>query len=108
MCQGINAMNAWYLIDVDHIQHKEKLANLKWIEHHGGIPVDVCIGPEVEQLIKQGVITKGCCCGHGKSDPECLISGESLELVRKLGYEPVLYRKEDDVWKIKLNTNIKE
>jgi len=30
--------------------------------------IDACIAPIVYALNKGGVLTKGCCCGHGKED----------------------------------------
>ena len=94
-----------YIIKVDHLLHKAKLGRENGIKKWGGIPVDACIGKEVERLINAGVITLGCCCGHGKTDPECLISEESLNLARQLGYEPKHY--EEDRWEIKLKGGLK-
>ena len=30
--------------------------------------IDACIAPIVDALNKGGVLTDGCCCGHGKAD----------------------------------------
>ena len=51
------------------------------------IKIDICIGKEVEYLIKQGVATGGCCCGHGSEQPSCLVYKESKDLLIKLGYK---------------------
>lgn len=93
-----------YRIKIDNNPNKEKLANPNWVKNWNGIPVDYCIGKEVEWLINQGVVTKGCCCGHEQYEPTCLILKESIELVKQLGYEPYYYDFED-IWEIKLKNN---
>ena len=94
MCRGSTNGEDVYLVRVDHIplNQRSKLARLSWIEHHGGIPVDKCIGPEIQRLIDAGVVTKGCCCGHGKGPAVALALAESASLLRGLGYEPRLYK----------------
>lgn len=76
------------VINIDHIPYKHKLANPRWIERFGGIPVDECISDEVENLINSGVITLGCCCGHGRYNPSCLVQEDSIDICRNIGYEP--------------------
>lgn len=93
-----------YIIKVDHLPHKDKLGRENGIKKWGGIPVDTCIGKEIERLINAGVITKACCCGHGKEQPECLISEESIELVQQLGYKPIHFA--GDRWEIILKTEV--
>ena len=46
-----------YIINVDNINHVQHLGRENGIKKYGGIPVDYCIGKEVEWLINQGVIT---------------------------------------------------
>lgn len=89
MCKGTLNMEDVYLIKVQHIpmDHIAKLANPQWIEEHGGIPVDRCIGPEVETLINAGVVTVGSCCGHGVAPAMALVSGQSRGLLERLGYK---------------------
>ena len=89
-----------YIIKVDHLPHKDKLGRKNAIERWGGIPVDACIGEEVEKLINAGIVTCACCCGHGKAEPSCLILEESIGLAQQMGYEPEYF--EDDRWEIKL------
>lgn len=67
--------------------------------------IDSCIAEEIEMLNKRGVITLGCCCGHGKANkyvewedgqgrkwktegslPHTLIDTRSSELAQHLGY----------------------
>lgn len=33
---------------------------------HGIADIDLCIAPIIKALNNGGVITKGCCCGHGE------------------------------------------
>ena len=80
------------IINVDKHPKKSLLASLGWIENWGGIPVDACISDEIKFLLDSGVITVGCCCGHHKSGPNCLIDKDSVELARELGYSPQQFR----------------
>lgn len=60
------------------------------LKHNGNVFTDLCIGKEIEFLIKQGVITRGCCCGHGKGKPSCLViinNSEDQRKLHELGYE---------------------
>jgi len=90
------------------------------------ISVDACIAEEVQHLNKQGVITLGCCCGHGLAGqvtewendfgkwkghhepPNTLISESSIEIAKKLGYKPYPYFYADgksyEVWQMHLKT----
>lgn len=73
------------------------------------VPVDACIADEIKDLNNNGVITLGCCCGHGKAGqiteykngfgvwrtneypPHVLINKQSYELAKKLEYRPYPY-----------------
>ena len=55
------------------------------------IKVDKCIGKEVEELIKKGVVIYGCCCGHGEAKPNCLVDIKSKVLLNELGYKLIEY-----------------
>ena len=90
------------------------------------VKVDACIADEVQFLNDSGVITLGCCCGHGKAGqvvewengygkwksyaqpPHALIKQESVELAKMLGYIPYPYFYADGhsygVWQIQLKT----
>lgn len=90
------------------------------------VPVDACIADEIQDLNDRGIVTLGCCCGHGRageviewgnaygnwkgyvSPPHALIKKESVELARSLGYRPYPYHyvdgKHRDVWQIHLKT----
>jgi hypothetical protein len=92
-----------YIINVDNIPHKKDLGRENGIRKYGGIPVDYCIGKEVEWLINQGVITKACCCGHEQYEPHCLISGDSVSLTKELGYDPIWFS--EGLYRIKLKNN---
>jgi len=51
------------------------------------IKVDICIGLEIESLIKNGIRTYGCCCGHGKYKPECLVDISCKDKLNNMDYE---------------------
>lgn len=73
------------------------------------IQTDICIGKEIEYLIKQGVKTYGCCCGHGIDKPSCLVSMGSKNILEKLGYDLYEYTKkhtENGIMEIDLKTDI--
>lgn len=89
-----------YIIKVDSIPRKKDLGRENGIKKFGGIPVDYCIGKEVEWLINQGIITKACCCGHKKYEPHCLISGDSVNLAKELGYDPIWFSP--GLWRMEL------
>lgn len=52
------------------------------------VPVDACIADEVQFLNDAGVWTLGSCCGHGSYPPHVIIAKESVELAKRLGYNP--------------------
>ncbi|MFD2637705.1 hypothetical protein [Piscibacillus salipiscarius] len=90
------------------------------------VNVDACIADEIQKLNNQGVITLGCCCGHGKAGqiveyenkfgkwkthhdpPITLIKEKSVELAINLGYKPYPYFYADGenggVWQMQLKT----
>jgi hypothetical protein len=104
----------------------------KWVnvinEQHNQrrVKVDACIADEIEELNAKGIVTLGCCCGHGRAGeviewenaygkwkgyvepPHALIKQESVDIARSLGYRPFPYYyadgKHHDVWQIHLKT----
>lgn len=88
--------------------------------------VDACIADEIQLLNDKGVITLGCCCGHGKAGqiveyqnafgdwkthndaPMTLLKGESVKLSKNLGYKPYPYYyadgEQNGVWQMQLKT----
>jgi hypothetical protein len=95
-------------------------------QNKNNVVVDACIANEIQELNDNGVITLGCCCGHGMAGeitewengfgkwkgqynpPNTLINKDSIELAKILGYKPFPYYYADgdhnDVWQINLNT----
>lgn len=81
------------------------------------ILVDACIADEIQDLNNNGIITLGCCCGHGAAGkiieyenefgkwrkhgepPSVLISETSVELSKTLGYRPYPYLYDNDEYK---------
>lgn len=90
------------------------------------VAIDACISEEIQTLNDEGIITLGCCCSHGKAGqiteyenefgrwkvpenpPHVLISEESAELARAMGYIPYPYHYSDGttngVWQMNLKS----
>lgn len=50
--------------------------------------LDRCVAEEVQSLWALGVVTTGCCCGHGITTGYIGVEGqESLDIMAKLKYE---------------------
>lgn len=58
------------------------------------IQVDKCLANEIEYLWDQGVMTLGCCCGHGKELGFINVSKNSVEKMLDLGYQFYIFPKE--------------
>ena len=75
-------------IYINEIDLSKQGANSEWLHKHGDyFLVDKCCRNEILWLLNNGIQTVNCCCGHGKDVPTCIIRNESIESVRKLGYE---------------------
>ncbi len=59
-----------------------------WHEMH----VDACLAEYVQKMNDLGIVTVGCCCGHGKSPSEILVSISSTETMDREGYHHYPYR----------------
>jgi hypothetical protein len=90
------------------------------------VVVDACIAGEIQLLNNHGIITLGCCCGHGKAGqitvfdngydkwkvyeepPHTLIDKRSVDNAKKLGYRPYPFYysngENNDVWKMQLQS----
>ncbi|MFC7064001.1 hypothetical protein [Halobacillus seohaensis] len=90
------------------------------------VTVDACIADEIQSLNDRGVVTLGCCCGHGKAGsiveyengygnwkahtdpPMALLEHQSVDLARELEYTPFPYFYSDGantgVWQMQLKT----
>lgn len=55
------------------------------------IAVDFCIAEYVQEMNNRGIITLGCCCGHGKAPAVVLVALESADLMDRYGYAHTLY-----------------
>lgn len=69
------------------------------------IYVDICIGKEIETLLQNDIKTYGCCCGHGKFPPTCLVDKKSKEKLDILGYKYKNYNN-TDMYEVILKTDI--
>jgi len=54
-----------------------------WSQKENGICVDACISEAIKMLWENGVVTRGCCCGHNTTDPTVVVS-EDVETNRVL------------------------
>ncbi|WP_110930946.1 hypothetical protein [Paenibacillus bouchesdurhonensis] len=103
-----------------------KLKKRRSVSGSLSVPVDDCIADEIQSLNDNGVITLGCCCGHGQagkiiewtnevgkwkgyeSPPHALVDQKSIEKCKELGYRPFPYYYADGsqngVWQIQLKT----
>ena len=63
-----------------------KLAYPKECSGRTVVPVDSCIAKVIQKLNDEKIYTKGCCCGHGKSDPDIVIdsSGSNEDIMKIL------------------------
>lgn len=68
--------------------------------------IDICICKEIKYLIDNGVITYGCCCGHGKLNPNCLVDFKSKNKLNELGYD--LHKFSENQYIIYLKTDIQK
>lgn len=63
------------------------------------VGVDACIADYVQAMNDAGIITIGCCCGHGKAQAIVLVAAESAAKLTENGYEFVFkdysYKEED-------------
>ena len=52
------------------------------------VSVDKCLLPEILKLWEQGIITTGCCCGHGNIDKSYIdVIFDDIEKMKLLGYK---------------------
>ncbi len=51
------------------------------------VSIDCCIATEISLLWKAGIVTMNSCCGHNKLIPTVIVHTDSIELMKKLGYE---------------------
>lgn len=49
--------------------------------------VDKCLLEEIKGLIDLGVVTLGCCCGHGEKPGYIQVDCKSIPKMRELDYE---------------------
>lgn len=54
------------------------------------VTVDSCIADYIIALNRQGIVTTGCCCGHGSGRASATIMPGSQARARELGYEVTL------------------
>lgn len=64
--------------------------------------VDSCIADKVQLMNFQGIITVGCCCGHGNGVGVILVDPESISLLDRHNYAYIWPKDDpdnaDDAW----------
>ena len=107
MCKGTLNGESVYLIKQSKIPSStfDKL-NGDWISANGGIPVDQCIGNEVENLITKGIITVYSCCGHGKWHSEAMALFSEKDKLETLGYETEVFENRLIQFNLKTGTQL--
>jgi hypothetical protein len=76
---------------------------------YGVLKTDICIGREIKHLIKSGIRTYGCCCGHGEKKPSCLVNISSKNKLESMGYVLHEYNHEwtkSGIMEVDLKTDI--
>jgi hypothetical protein len=65
-------------------------------EHKEQVEVDECLALEILVLWDKGIVTQGCCCGHGNLPwtPSILVAEESEQKMIDLGYKQYPHRSD--------------
>ena len=107
MCRGTTNWEDVHIIPVEKIPNEtfDKL-NREWVISHGGIPVDFCIGEEMEALIVKGIHTLGCCCGHGTMQSTALASINEYDKLIELGYSVKPFKDGIVIFNLKSGTRV--
>ena len=58
-----------------------------WKSAHEMIGIDKCLVDEIRYLWSLGIITAGCCCGHGRIEPTICVEEEYIDKMKELGYK---------------------
>ena len=64
--------------------------------HKTTVFVDPCLVEPIKELWSHGVITRGCCCGHGKATRNVLVDPKSISLMIELGHEQFAFQDRSD------------
>lgn len=66
------------------------------------ICVDGCLAVEITALWREGIVTTGCCCGHGKGRPFIGVAFADIPRMKAWGYQvqdnPCRPGDEDSFW----------
>ena len=73
--------------------------NMRDLKESGTVCIDECIVPQIQALWKAGVMTRGCCCGHGKTNPEVIIADSQDPTATARAYD-VLKEVDSRRWSI--------
>lgn len=59
----------------------------EWNSEKESICIDACIADTIQHLWNHGIVTLGCCCGHGRMTPDIVLdqncSKATADIVRK-------------------------
>ena len=107
MCKGTVNHEEIYFIQKENIPKETlKQLNERWINNHGGIPVDKCIGKEVEHLIKNEVVTVWSCCGHSRWNSGAMARLSDKDKIESLGYETRVFENRLLQFNLKTGTQL--
>ena len=85
-------MSGWNKCRCNNVQ-MGSYGNQLWVHPPAHMPkdngycLDRCIAEEVMQLWMKGIITTGCCCGHGKVAPFIGVATEDIPKMKEMGYQ---------------------
>lgn len=54
-------------------------------------PVDACLAPIVDALNRGGVLTRSCCCGHGKTPGEIVLHDFTVLRVQRTSDDTIAF-----------------
>ena len=49
--------------------------------------IDKCLAEEIKRLWSLGIVTTGCCCGHGVRQGYIGVSDKDIPVMKRLGYK---------------------
>ncbi|MCK5645063.1 MAG: hypothetical protein KAJ19_29960 [Gammaproteobacteria bacterium] len=57
---------------------KAKLLRNDYYSKRDYVLIDRCMVDEIIEMNKAGIVTTGCCCGHGETEPTVVVYGNGV------------------------------